>query len=880
MSVRVVVSSVVELVLESFRPQNRFMSWRMIGIDVRRPEVPVSAGTAEATSGVGLLFIVLAVLTAIGLGALVFVAARASDPFLLGILAVLGMIGSFFLFGLAAGHIRIGPDAEPEAGIAASAADLIAAGVMITARDGRIAYANAAYRALAGVDQDGEPRSLESAFAGEPQAAECLFRLMRASELGEERSEEFRVRDLDNRERSARWLRLSVRPLKAMPGHGWGSRAAVLWQIEDISSERAHEAEAVRGLETEISRYEAMPIGLLGASLDGRISHLNSALAGWLGLESDAVGSRELTLADVIAGDGAALLRSAIASAPGEVVRLDLDLVREDGVGIPVEIVARLGATSERGADLSALVLTRAPRAVQDMTGSGAAARFERLFHAAPFGIATLGEDGAIRSYNAAFARMFFDAGLRQSASLRALAEAAADADAVKGIDAALAEAKAGRAALTPVEISFGDDRQYTRRIYLSPMRDALPGEAAMLYAIDATEQKALELKYAQSTKMEAVGKLAGGIAHDFNNVLTAILGFSDLLLQTHRPFDPAHKDIMNIKKEANRAANLVRQLLAFSRRQTLTPEVMELGEVLTDLSVLMNRLIGEKIDLKLVSGRDLWLVKADRTQFDQVVINLAVNAKDAMPDGGRLTVRTRNVSERESLKLRSLAVAPGEYVLVEVEDTGTGMTPQVMAKIFEPFFSTKDVGKGTGLGLSTVYGIVKQTGGYIFPESTPGKGTIFRVYLPRHIPEPATAVEQAAAPQSRKEPPRDLTGTGRVLLVEDEDSVRNFAVRALKRQGYEVLEATTGLEALELVAAETLPIDIVVSDVVMPEMDGPTMMTEMRKTRPELKVIFVSGYPDDRFKNVLDPNAHYAFLPKPFSLPQLAAKVKEELAR
>ena len=223
---------------------------------------------------------------------------------------------------------------------------------------------------------------------------------------------------------------------------------------------------------------------------------------------------------------------------------------------------------------------------------------------------------------------------------------------------------------------------------------------------------------------------------------------------------------------------------------------------------------------------------------------------------------------------------------MIEVEDTGTGMSPEIMAKIFEPFFSTKDVGKGTGLGLSTVYGIVKQTGGYIFPESTIGKGTIFRVYLPRHVREPevdsAAESERVASlvTHPKKEMSKDLTGTGRVLLVEDEDSVRNFAVRALKRQGYEVIEATTGLEALDLVAKETKPIDIVVSDVVMPEMDGPTMITELRKTRPDLKVIFVSGYPDDRFKTGLDPDAHYAFLAKPFSLPQLAAKVKEELSR
>ena len=834
------------------------------------------SGAAPAP-GASLLLALLIVLAAGVLATLTLLTARTAFPLILAILAALAMVGTFFLFGLAAGHIGF-RGASESPGVAHDAIDNLDQGVRIAAHDGGTLFENAEYRALVGLDPQGEVRALEEAFAGEPQAAECLFRLMRAAERGEVRAEEFRVRDADARGRAARWLRLAVRPVVGA-GSDSDRQGMVLWQITDISRDHAREAEAVRGLEAALAYYEGMPVGLIAASADGRITHLNRTLSDWLGLDADAVRARTLRLDDIIVGAGEALLRSTLLRANGEPVRLDLDLVREDGVGLPVEIVVGRAAGGSEAGTITALVLTRTAAIAAAGETAGAEARYARLFHSSPFGIATLAEDGRILTANAAFSRMFPEPGQVEAQSIAALLSASGDADARRAVDAALAEARTGRATLAPIEISFGPERQATRRLYISPIAQSVrQGEAAMLYVIDATEQKALELKYAQSTKMEAVGKLAGGIAHDFNNVLTAIIGFSDLLLQTHRPTDAAYADIMNIRKEANRAARLVRQLLAFSRRQTLQPELLELGEVLTDLSVLLNRLLGEKVDLKIVSGRDLWFVKADRTQFDQVVMNLAVNAKDAMPGGGRLSIRTRNITERESLKLRHQSVAPGEYVAVEVEDTGTGMTPEIMAKIFEPFFSTKDVGKGTGLGRATVYGIVKQTGGYVFPESVPGKGTTFRVYLPRHIPESLEEVLGAREP--KKERPRDLTGTGRVLLVEDEDSVRNFAVRALKRQGYEVLEATTGVEALELVANDKGRIDIVVSDVVMPEMDGPTMLTELRKKTPDLKVIFVSGYPDDRFKTGLDPDAQFAFLPKPFTLPQLAAKVKEELAR
>src|SRR5262245_58543736 len=371
---------------------------------------------------------------------------------------------------------------------------------------------------------------------------------------------------------------------------------------------------------------------------------------------------------------------------------------------------------------------------------------------------------------------------------------------------------------------------------------------------------------------MQAVGQLAGGVAHDFNNVLTAIIGHCDLLLANHRPTDPSFRDINQIKQNANRAAALVRQLLAFSRRQTLRPQVLQLGDVLSDLQEMMKRLVGERIALELRHGRDLWLVKADLNQFEQVLINLIVNSRDAMPQGGKIILRTRNILTSECGRFDEPALVPNDYVAIEVEDFGQGIPPEVKEKIFEPFFTTKEVGKGTGLGLATVYGIVQQTGGYVFCTSAVGKGTTFTILLPRYRPEDSAGshiTEEAKTPLAT-----DLTGHGTILLVEDEEAVRAFGARALASRGYSVLQAASGAEALQIVEKRGGNIDLVVSDVIMPEMDGPTMLTELRKRGIKARVIFVSGYAEDAFAN-LPQGEDFGFLPKPFSLKQLIEAVK-----
>ena len=494
------------------------------------------------------------------------------------------------------------------------------------------------------------------------------------------------------------------------------------------------------------------------------------------------------------------------------------------------------------------------------------------LFRDAPMGVAFADANGLISDANAAMAKFF---GVTGSLGGKNFAELVEPGDRVQ-VMALIARASAGEMGLKAIELRGlkapnGEERM--AELLASPMAGPKAGKA-ILYLVDVSEQKALETKFAQSQKMQAVGQLAGGVAHDFNTLLTVIIGNCEFLLMRHQAGDPSFKEINEVHQNALRAAALVSQLLAFSRKQTMQPKVLALGEVIGELAQMLRRLVGEGIALIVERDPDLWPVHADEAQLGNAIINLVVNARDAMPSGGTVTIKTANETVPQAGALGTAIMPAGDYVRIEVADTGTGMSKEIQSKIFDPFFTTKPVGQGTGLGLATVYGIVKQSGGFITVDSELGRGTSFNIYLPRKM-DVGEAVPVEAAPIVT----RDVTGQDTILLVEDEEAVRSFAARALRMRGYNVLEASGGEEALEIVKGDSAKIDLIITDVVMPNMDGPTMVRHVKALKPNLAVIFMSGYAEEAFRRNDQNSEGIHFLPKPFGLKQLAAKVKEVLA-
>jgi two-component system, cell cycle sensor histidine kinase and response regulator CckA len=828
---------------------------------------PAAIDRTDRGANPGLLVLLVAGLVA-ALSLIYFLPSSQGAKLLFWTITLLAALGIFLSLLYTFGILQLAGQAARN-DTTKAIADTNSDGLIVTDSESRILYANEAYMTLSAAHGAADLRVVERLFSGAPEVSEAIYRLAQAAREGKRGAEELRMAPPLTGEASVGWYRIRVRPLENLV-----RGRATLWTVSDITRERERHENVFQELQHAIDYLDHAPAGFFSVEPGGAISYLNATLAGWLDYDLAQFGSGGLRLSDIVAADGVALI-DVVSGRPGEVKteQFDVDLKRRTGRFLPVRILHRVAYSNDGAPGASrTLVINRAPGEEKAENLRAAEVRFARFFNSTPMAIASIDAHGVILRSNAAFARLA-PAALRSAAGeggptiYRGLIERDQP-----GLRAAIAAAGEGRGDINPVDAALQGAGERSARFFVSaadPGGDE--GASATVFALDTTEQRTLQENFAQSQKMQAIGQLAGGIAHDFNNVLTAIIGYSDLLLANHRPTDPSFQDIMQIKQNANRAAGLVRQLLAFSRRQTLRPQTLQLSDVLSELEMLLRRLVGETIELDIKHGRDLWLVKADLNQFEQVVVNLVVNARDAMPDGGRISLRTRNVTSAECAAYQEKSLVSGEYVLIEVADTGHGIPADVRDKIFEPFFTTKEVGKGTGLGLSMVYGIVKQTGGYVFCESEPGHGATFRIFLPRHL---QTAVEEAPKKEVAK-PAADLTGRGAILLVEDEEAVRAFASRALASRGYTVLEADSGAEALKVVENAGGAIDLIVSDVIMPELDGPSMLTELRKRGLTAKIIFVSGYADDAFAKNLPEGEEFLFLPKPFTLKQLIEAVK-----
>jgi len=667
--------------------------------------------------------------------------------------------------------------------------------------------------------------------------------------------------------------------------------AELIWDIADSGVEELALRHLAEQRDALAAFLDNAPVGLYSVAPDGRFLFTNRTFAAWAGTVPEKLSKARLS--DVLArseGDGVpmtpdweggeARLKNLGPKALLSALRL---------VGVTQRAVPGMDGSPER---YSAVVHDLSRELRLRGTLRPVEAEFRRFFEQAPIGILVLDANGAILDGNAAFAAMR-GAGLAGQGDVigQRLAALVREEDGAE-LNRHLMAVRRGEAVARPLLVRIpapaqgmgGAARERSVEIFAASLdADADSQAAQLVYLVDMTDQRSLQAQFNQSQKMQAVGQLAGGIAHDFNNLLTAMIGFCDLLLQRLQPGEQSFADVMQIKQNANRAANLVRQLLAFSRQQTLVPRVLDVGDVLADLRNLIGRLIGETIHLRMNHGRDLGLVKVDRGQLEQVIVNLAVNARDAMiggqapGQGSELLIRTANHHQDHPVAFAGETMPPGDYVLIEVADTGHGIAPENMAKIFDPFFTTKAVGAGTGLGLSTVYGIIKQTGGFIQVESqtspAPNTGTTFRIYLPRHQAGPearAEAREEAVVAAG------DLTGQGLVLLVEDEEAVRAFAARALRNKGYTVIEAASGDQALELPEEQLNRVEVLISDVVMPGIDGPALAAALRERRKALKILFISGYAEDSLRQSMTEGEGVHFLPKPFSLGQLAGKLKE----
>lgn len=555
----------------------------------------------------------------------------------------------------------------------------------------------------------------------------------------------------------------------------------------------------------------------------------------------------------------------------------DIDLITKDNRLLPVRLIHQVICDSNRLVRPSnTIVLKRTSNNTIEASLRNLEIKFTRLFNKNPTGIATFDINGNLLEVNEAFVKILpknlsdhLEKNNERWPILSGLS--ALDKEKLKG---AINRAITGMVEIEPVDVSYPDtSSNHYVRFTVTSLGDEVQ-KSIIIFAVDLSEQRRLQEDFQQSQKISAVGQLTGSIAHDFNNMLTAIIGYSDLLLNSSRPTDPLFKDVLQIKNAANRAAGLTRQLLSFSRRQSFHPITLNIGDLLSELQIFLHSYLGDRVDLEFRFTRDLWFVKADPTQFEQVITNLVVNARDAIArTKGLIQIRTLNIGLDDCRKYDRNLLPEGEYVLVEVEDNGSGIPEQLKEKIFEPFFTTKEIGKGTGLGLSSVIGIIRQSGGFVLLDSEVDRGTRFSIFLPRYIPD----ASEILINKHEKSLGLDYTGQGVILIAEDEDAVRSFAARSLTTRGFTVIEAASGLEAIEKLQSYDGRVDLIISDVDMPEMDGATMYKELRKLGHQTRIIFSSGYSDGLFAEDI-PSTDYGFLSKPYSHKTLIEIIKENL--
>ncbi|MDZ4775635.1 MAG: ATP-binding protein [Alphaproteobacteria bacterium] len=727
---------------------------------------------------------------------------------------------------------------------------------LITDRAGSPLVSNAAYKALAdatgALGESERPPLMDRVFGHDPVLNPAMFRLSRAASAQQSRREVLPPTRVGGR---ADLVRFEAQVSPAPNGR-------VLWRLRELTEQAVTTDADARALFIEDS-----PIGFFAAKPDGAVVYMNRALRASLGVEDGEI----LKVRDILKEDAGRVLRRDRKS--DEAQRTPVTLKTRDGREVRASALSIWPAGDADGATRT-FIFFEAVLPASESRAPVSAGAVDSFFANAPFGAALLdGSDPALSAV------LDSNAALMDIAQGRA-SPGVAFKDLFDASEGPLVLAQRLRqASREPVELQLATTPPRAAHVYLAPADDG----RGLAYVINVTKQRELEQRLSQAEKMREIGMLAGGVAHDFNNLLMAMMQNCDYLLSRHPVGDPDYMDLCEINHHALRAKELSERLRAYARQQTFKREVVEVSGFVAHMHDLVRRLLGETIQFEVKHGRDLPFIKADKSQLERVLVNLATNARDAMFEGGRrgkLTITTSTSTAEEARALGHNPLHDGNYVLLEVSDTGHGIKPEDQARIFRPFFSTKEAGLGTGLGLATSYGIIKQSEGFIFFDSVVGRGTTFRIYLPVYEPTPEEIEDMSRRERdSARRAPVDLSGRGRILLVEDEDKLRSSIARNLVKCGYEIDEAEDGEDGLAKLEANPGGYDLVISDVTMPFMTGPEMLKAATSEMiGDAKILFLSGYAPESFGKVLD-DFEVSYMAKPVGVQQLAQRVKELIA-